>query len=132
MSNDIHNVTIFQQQEDDDPHGIQKLLNILRSQQDGQVQENANGINVKRDSQVQRSSSSPSFTRSEKTIESEPNRRSNADLLPLVQQSIKSTPSPADSREDLRFISFAQALPHLSKLSKDEKFLEQLLSIKVS
>lgn len=122
---------LFQQQEDDDPHGIQKLLNILRSQQDGQVHENANGINVKRDNQVQNSSSTPSFNRLEK-IESEPNRRSNADLLPLVQQSIKSTPSPADSREDLRFISFAQALPHLSKLSKDEKFLEQLLSIKVS
>ncbi|PWN34816.1 uncharacterized protein FA14DRAFT_122309, partial [Meira miltonrushii] len=32
--------------------------------------------------------------------------------------------------EDLRFISFAQALPHLTKLSKDDRFLEQLLAIK--
>lgn len=38
----------------------------------------------------------------------------------------------AEEREDLRYMTFAQALPHLTKLSKDENFLRSLLEMKVS
>lgn len=38
----------------------------------------------------------------------------------------------AEEKEDLRYMTFAQALPHLTKLSKDEKFLRSLLEMKVS
>lgn len=33
--------------------------------------------------------------------------------------------------DDLRHASFAQALPHLTQLSKDESFLKELLALKV-
>lgn len=107
------------------------MLNILRTQQDGPVEQVASGSKIRLDHQVQSCTSLPSISKTE-TIESDPNRKSNADLFSLVQQNIKSTNSPIDAHEDLRYISFAQALPHLSKLSKDDKFLEQLLAIKVS
>lgn len=42
------------------------------------------------------------------------------------------TASPTASREDLRYISFAQALPHLTRLAKEDTFLAALLRLKVS
>lgn len=106
-------------------------MNILRTQQDGPVEQVGSGSNIELDHQVQTRTSLPSIPRTEK-IESDSNRNSNADLFSLVQQNIKTSISSTEAHEDLRYISFAQALPHLSRLSKDDKFLEQLLAIKVS
>lgn len=92
--------------QDEDPHGVRKLLALLRTQQD---KNESNGP----PSSVQQQGQSSNL-------------------------SINNPPTPAvisqepPKNEDVRYISFAQALPHLTRLSKDEGFLAALLRLKVS
>jgi hypothetical protein len=80
----------------EDPHGVQKLLALLRSQQDG-------GGSEQQQKPV--------------AVEAQSSRKDSIE---------------AKSDEDIRYVSFAQALPHLTRLSKDEVFLAALLRLKVS
>lgn len=107
-----------------DPHGVQQLLAILRRQQDGgagDAMERAGGSHALRrggDAEPQRQGAQQQHQSSAKSV------------APSADDTASTRPD-SSSREDLRYISFAQALPHLTQLSKDRSFLQALLDLKV-
>ena len=90
--------------QDNDPHGVQRLLAMLRTQQDS----------APTGSKPALPSAQPSSSAGETLSE-----LAGADGVPV------------EGREDVRYISFAQALPHLTRLSRNEAFLSALLRLKV-
>lgn len=113
-------------QSKDDPHGVQALLATLRRQQDrppatAPAPVPAAPIPTKRDEPI----------RAEYREEESAKRRRIDSKSPLPPSGASAGSGSSNSSSDnLRHVSLAQALPHLARLSKDEKFLAALLKLK--
>lgn len=116
------------QGQDADPHGVQKLLELLRSQQDGKASPIAEKDATVNETSNSHASSSAAIEQPNGPHASSSTTGWQAELQRLKRSGALPTQS---SGQDLRHISFAQALPHLTQLSKNDNFLRQLMLLKV-
>lgn len=60
-----------------------------------------------------------------------PSAQTSSSAGETLSELVGADDGPVEGREDVRYISFAQALPHLTRLSRNEAFLSALLRLKV-